>query len=204
MPSERFSRAVEYARIAHAGQIRTGTDTPYLAHVLSVAALVLEHGGSEDQAVAGLLHDVVEDCGLAHADAIEREFGPLVRAIVMACTDGTAEEKDNAPDARGYGEWLRRKQAYLRHLEGAPDDALMVSGCDKLHNVRSIVGDLRDPAVGASVFGRFTGEVDGTLAYYEAVWRLLDRRQPGRWRDLEHEVTEMHRLIGRERRPLES
>jgi (p)ppGpp synthase/HD superfamily hydrolase len=89
--TDRFTRAVDYARIAHAGQVRKGTDIPYITHLLGVAALVIEHGGTEDQAIAGLLHDCIEDCGEEHDARIRAEFGETVARIVRACTDGTAE-----------------------------------------------------------------------------------------------------------------
>ena len=96
----RFTRAVDYARIAHAGQVRKGTSIPYLTHLLGVATLVIEHGGSEDQAIAGLLHDLLEDCGAHHEAIIRAEFGDAVADIVLACTDGTAEGKANTPPPR--------------------------------------------------------------------------------------------------------
>ena len=124
--TERFSRAVDYARIAHAGQVRKGTTIPYLTHLLGVATLVIEFGGSEDQAIAGLLHDTIEDCGAEHEVIIRAEFGDAVADIVVACTDGTAEGKSEhtTPEAR-KGDWLRRKQDYLAHLAEAPDEVLL-------------------------------------------------------------------------------
>lgn len=174
----RFTDAVDYARTAHAGQFRKGTDIPYLSHVLSVAALVLEHGGTEDQAIAGLPHDVVEDCGEEHAAVIRIRFGDDVANIVLACTDGTAESKGVHTDPESKrADWRARKQAYLAHLGAASDEVLLVSGCDKLHNARAIVRDLDDPAVGGSVFSRFTGGVDGTLWYYGALHDVLSARR---------------------------
>src|SRR5690349_2394613 len=113
MLTERFAAAVDYARIAHAGQLRKGTSIPYIQHLLGVASLVLEHGGDEDQAIAGLLHDVLEDCGEAHAATIGDRLGARVLAIVRGCTDGTAEGKAAVtdPDARRR-DWVGRKQAY--------------------------------------------------------------------------------------------
>lgn len=176
--TDRFTRAVDYARIAHAAQVRKGTAIPYLTHLLSVATLVIEHGGSEDQAIAGLLHDCIEDCGEAHEAVIRAQFGDTVARIVRACTDGTAEEKGGhtTPEAR-RADWLRRKQDYLVHLAEADDEVLLVSGCDKLHNALAIVRDLEDPAVGMKVFHRFTGGREGTLWYYQSLAELLGRRE---------------------------
>ncbi|MBS0382341.1 MAG: HD domain-containing protein [Proteobacteria bacterium] len=177
MLTERFTQAVDYAREAHASQTRKGTSIPYIAHLLGVASLVLDHGGDEDQAIAALLHDVVEDQGSHHEALIRNQFGERVADIVKACTDGTQEGKAAAstPEEKRR-DWERRKRTYLAHLEHADDDALLVSGCDKLHNARAIVGDLRDPEIGAAVFERFTGKRDGTLWYYRELARIFSAR----------------------------
>ena len=118
--TERFTHAVDYARVAHASQVRKGTRIPYLSHLLAVATLVIEHGGNEDQAIAGLLHDTIEDCGHAHEAAIPDRFGDAVAEIVLACTDGTAEAKSAPADAEARRrDWEARKQAYLAHLAEA-------------------------------------------------------------------------------------
>ena len=195
--TDRFARAVDYARIAHAGQTRKGTAIPYLTHLLSVASLVIEFGGSEDQAIAGLLHDTIEDCGEAHEAIIRAQFGDAVADIVVACTDGTAEGKATLVGAEAKKrDWMERKRAYLAHLAEAPDDVLLVSGCDKLHNARAIVGDLEDPDVGMNVFARFKGSVDGTLGYYESLHRTLQQRAAAIAPTLDAEVARMHRLAG--------
>jgi hypothetical protein len=195
--TERFARAVDYARIAHADQKRKGTDIPYLTHLLSVASLVIEFGGSEDQAIAGLLHDTIEDCGEEHEAIIRTQFGDAVADIVRACTDGTAEGKGThtTPEAK-KADWLRRKQTYLEHLAEAPDDVLLVSGCDKLHNARAIVGDLENPDVGMSVFERFKGGVDGTLGYYEFLREVFSERDCPAAFVLDATVGRMHDLAG--------
>ena len=174
--TDRFTKAVDYARIAHAAQMRKGTTIPYLTHLLGVATLVIEHGGSEDQAIAGLLHDVIEDCGETHESLIRAQFGDTVARIVRACADGTAEAKGAhlTVDAK-RADWLRRKQEYLQHLAEADDEVLLVSGCDKLHNALAIVTDLEDPNVGVNVFRRFTGDREGTLWYYQALLDVLVR-----------------------------
>lgn len=175
--SDRFTRAVDYARIAHAAQVRKGTSIPYMTHLLGVAVLVIEHGGSEAQVIAGLLHDLLEDCGAHHEPIIRTEFGGAVADIVIACTDGTAEDKGAFATLEAKrGDWLRRKQEYLTHLQHAPAEVLLVSVCDKLHNARSTVQDLEDPAVGATVFARFTGGAEGTLWYYRSLSSLFDQR----------------------------
>jgi len=197
--TERFTRAVDYARIAHAGQVRKGTDIPYLTHLLGVAALVIEHGGDEDQAIAGLLHDTIEDCGEAHAAIIRATFGDRVADIVEACTDGTAEGKGGHVDAEAKRQdWLRRKQQYLAHLGHAPDEVLLVSGSDKLHNALSVVADLENPGVGKAVFERFTGGRDGTLWYYASLSRVLAERTSPLAKRVGKAVDRMHALASAE------
>ena len=195
--SERFSRAVDYARIAHAHQVRKGSGIPYLYHLLAVASLVLEHGGNEDQAIAGLLHDVVEDCGSEHADRVRAEFGDHVAQIVIDCTDGTAEGKAAHADPEAKRrDWMARKLAYLEHLAHAPESTLLVSGCDKLHNARAILIDLEDRTVGQAVFARFTGGREGTLAYYQSLANIFSRRNVPVATQLESVVGRMHQLAG--------
>ena len=110
MLTENFSSAVSLAAQAHAGQVRKGSSIPYIAHPLGVASLVLEFGGDEEQAIAGLLHDVIEDGGAQFREPIQRLFGDRVLAMVETCTDGV-------PDASGKKEpWQERKERYLAHL----------------------------------------------------------------------------------------
>jgi GTP pyrophosphokinase len=152
---------------AHQTQARKGSAIPYLSHVLGVSSLVIEYGGDEDQAIAGLLHNVLEDCGIEHAEPIRERFGARVLSMVEACTDGT-------PDATGQkAPWRERKQDYLKHLEIVAQDVLLVSACDKLHNARAIAGDL---ASGQDVFARFKGGRDGTLWYYQSLLAIFEDR----------------------------
>lgn len=172
----RYSHAVEYARLAHVAQFRKGTAIPYVYHLLGVSSLVLEYGGNEDQAIAGLLHDVLEDCGGDHEATIRAQFGDAVAAIVKDCTDATATEKDAAATQEAkYADWQRRKRSYLAHLGAKPDASLLVSGCDKLHNARAILSDLQGDA-GLAVFGRFTAGREGTLQYYETLAQIFLKR----------------------------
>ncbi len=194
--SERYANAVDYAREAHAGQVRKGTLIPYFSHVLGVSALVLEHGGNEDQAIAGLLHDVVEDCGSSHAGVIRERFGDAVAAIVQDCTDGTAEQKSTATDlADKRADWYQRKQCYIAHLEHADAASLLVSACDKLHNARAIVADLENPEVGARVFARFTAGTSGTLWYYDTLASVFERHGAAAARALRREVRRMQTFV---------
>lgn len=191
----RFTEALDYARVQHAQQVRKGSGIPYLYHLLGVASLVLEHGGDEDQAIAGLLHDVIEDCGSRHEAVLRERFGDRVAGIVLACTDGTEESKAAAttPEEK-YQNWRARKLAYLEHLRGEGDDALLVSCCDKLHNALAIVCDLEDPVVGTKVFDRFTARRDGTLRYYQSVSEIFTQRSTRAARALDATVARMHAL----------
>ena len=182
----RFEDALVYATQKHSGQSRKSSDVPYVAHVLSVAALVLEGGGDEDQAIAALLHDVVEDCGGAPVLAEIRErFGERVARIVDGCTD--TDEEPKPP-------WRERKEHYLRHLQEGGEDVRLVSVADKLHNVRSIVSDYR--RLGEKVWERFTGRREGTLWYYRALLEvyLAGPRTP-QVEELERTVLELERLV---------
>lgn len=133
----RFSEAVRWASHLHADQCRKGTHIAYVSHLLGVASLVLEDGGTEEEAIAGVLHDAIEDRGASEAE-IRARFGSPVAEIVVECTD-TGGRRDAS-------EWKLRKQAYLDHLAGdaVSDGALRVSAADKLHNARSILVDLRE------------------------------------------------------------
>jgi (p)ppGpp synthase/HD superfamily hydrolase len=165
---QQLTAAAAFAFALHGEQRCKGTTIPYIAHLMSVAALVLEHGGDEDQAIAGLLHDAIEDVGPEQEAVIADRFGPRVAGIVRACTDA---------DIRPKPPWRLRKEAYIAHLEHADPDALLVSACDKLHNARAIVTDLR--TLGPAMFARFTGGKDGTLWYYGALAAVITRRLPG-------------------------
>jgi (p)ppGpp synthase/HD superfamily hydrolase len=202
--TQRFTEAIDYARIAHAAQFRKGSRIPYLYHLLGVASMVLEYGGNEDQAIAGLLHDVLEDCGEEHAATIRAQFGDVVGAIVEACTDGTVEGKAKAESGGTAVEhWRERKLRYLAHLRAESAEALLVSGCDKLHNARAILGDLEDPAVHVAVFERFTAKRDGTLRYYQSLAEILTARSAPMARVFDDTVARIHQLAGaNERRGL--
>jgi hypothetical protein len=195
--TDRFTAAVDYARLAHAGQTRKGSSIPYLSHLLGVASLVLDYGGSEEQVIAALLHDVIEDCGSQHEALIRAQFGTTVVDIVLGCTDGTAEGKAAHADAAArQQDWLLRKQRYLAHLAHAHEATLLVSGCDKLHNCRAIVIDQENPALGNAVFDRFTGGRDGSLMYYQLLADLFTQRGLPMATQLELSVRRMTALAG--------
>lgn len=191
--SQRLGAALAMAMEAHQGQFRKGTDIPYISHPMAVASLVIEFGGSEDQVIAGLLHDAIEDGGEAYAARIREAFGPAVLALVEACSDGTAESKAAAvtPEAK-QADWKRRKEDYLARLEIEGPAALLVTACDKLHNARAIVADLE--AIGPVVFDRFTAGKVGTLWYYREVESVLRERGSPAASKLSAVVREMGRF----------
>lgn len=168
MLTERIAKALALAVEAHDGQKRKGTNIPYMAHPMGVASIALDHGADEEQAMAALLHDAVEDGGPQYAKRIREQFGDRVANIVEGCTDGV-------PDANGKKEaWKLRKERYISHLQHASDDVLLVSGSDKLHNARAIVEDLL--RIGPAVFDRFTATQEQTLWYYETLSGVFSNR----------------------------
>lgn len=168
MLTQRFAQGLDLAVRAHDGQLRKGTAIPYIAHPMAVASIALEYGADEDQAIAALLHDAVEDGGAEFEQEIRERFGARVADLVMGCTDGI-------PDATGQKPpWKQRKEKYLTHLEMATSDVLLVSGSDKLHNARAILADLH--TVGEFVFDRFTASKEETLWYYTTLSEIFSRR----------------------------
>jgi (p)ppGpp synthase/HD superfamily hydrolase len=182
----RFQKAWLFAAQKHAGQARKASTIPYIAHLMGVAALVLEAGGDQDLAIAGLLHDVVEDCGGEKMlQAVRRRFGARVATIVEGCTDAYVIPKP---------EWRDRKQAYISRLRKEDSDTRLVSAADKLNNLRSILSDYRE--IGESVWSRFNGGRDGTLWYYRTLLDEFMRDKPNRiTRDLDLAVNELEALV---------
>jgi len=152
--TNRFVEALGYGAELHLHQRRKG-------HLLSVAAIVIQHGGGEDEVIAALLHDAVEDQGgLPRLDEIRDKFGERVARIVDGCTDSY--------EARGEKrEWGERKRAYIEKVAHEPEDVRLVSAADKLANAREILSDYR--VEGDAVFDRFSGRKDGTLWYYRTL-----------------------------------
>lgn len=185
MLTPRFADALSYAFELHADQTRKGVETPYIAHLLSVCALVIENGGDEDQAIAALLHDAVEDQGgLSTLEAIGERYGGHVAQIVAGCTDAYTNPKPP---------WRTRKEVYLAELRLADADIQLVSLADKLHNARCILMDLQQS--GKVVWGRFNGGKEGSLWYYRS---LADFFAGSPYRglagELERVVAELERL----------
>jgi (p)ppGpp synthase/HD superfamily hydrolase len=183
---ERFEQALQMALELHRTQPRKGSGVPYVGHLLGVTAVVIETRGSEDEAVAALLHDAAEDQGgYETLELIRARFGDLVARTVEECSDSFGEPKPP---------WRERKRAYLERLEEASDAALHVSLADKLHNVRAIVLDYRE--VGERLWGRFNAERDEVLWYYRSLAATFTRLRPGALAtELSEAVRELERLV---------
>jgi (p)ppGpp synthase/HD superfamily hydrolase len=187
--SARFNDALYLAADLHKCQARKGTKVPYVAHLLAVCSLVLEAGGDEDQAIAALLHDAVEDQGGEHTrQFIEAKFGKRVAGVVSECSD---TDEDPKPPWRG------RKERYLDHLRRASDDAVLVSLADKVHNTSAVLADYRE--LGEKLWGRFNAPKADQLWYYRSLVVRFRERRNGRLVDeLDSVVTELEKLCGTE------
>ncbi len=178
MPTERFDAAVTMARTVHGGQTRKGTDIAYLSHLLAVAGLLMEHGATEDQVIAGLLHDAIEDATTFDGapitgDDVEAmicdEFGDQVADMVVDCSDASADGTGHKPP------WRERKEAYLEHLENeVSDEAVLVSLADKVHNARAIAHD--HDRLGDALWDRFSASSAESAWYYRSLAEVYARR----------------------------
>ncbi len=188
MLTERFERALAFAAHLHRDQRRKGAGVPYVSHLLAVCALTLDYGADEDEAIAALLHDAIEDQGgpVARAQILSR-FGPRVTEIVDGCTD-----TDESPKPA----WRARKEAYVTHIATASRSVRLVSACDKLHNARSLSRDYR--VLGEELWQRFTGGRSGTLWYYRAMTEALRAAGSSELvEELDRAVTELESLVDR-------
>jgi (p)ppGpp synthase/HD superfamily hydrolase len=189
-PSERLIEALAVATRLHATQVRKSTTIPYVSHLYGACSIALDYGANEDEAIAALLHDAIEDADDTQAarEAVAA-FGPRVLHIVEACTDGTPGPDGKKPP------WEQRKEAYLRHLATADGGVLLVSASDKLHNARSILADLRrDPE---QLWTRFNASRDQTLRYYRGLVEAFRANALSRQDlvdELDRTVTEIERM----------
>ena len=191
MDQTRITEGLAFALHAHDGQTRKGTSVPYIAHPLGVASLVMEAGGTDDEVVAALLHDAVEDGGEELIDPIREAFGEGVLGIVLECSDAVVPKGADKPG------WWERKRSYIDRVANASPGAVLVTTADKLHNARAIEADLR--AVGDEVFARFTAGRKGVLWYQRAITEALEGnpQAPRRMLDeLGRTVDEIERLAG--------
>ena len=176
MTTPRYAKAVALATSAHMGSFRTGTNVPYISHPLAVSAMAMEYGGSEDVAIAAVLHDVVEDCGRGFIIPIREEFGLHVADLVMAVSH------------LGKGTWKEKRIEYLAHLARSSDEVLLIAGSDKLHNARAIVSD------GPTVFAKFKAPKEDVLWYYTELASIMEARGPPMAAALSETVAKMKEL----------
>ena len=185
--SGRFVDALEAAAVMFADRKRKGCDIPYISHLLGTCAIALEHGASEDEAIAALFHDAIEDIeDKAKVRAVVGLFGPEVLRIVEACSD-----TDKFPKPP----WEERKTAYVKRMETADRSVLLVSAADKLHNARAIAADLR--RYGPALWERFSAPRERQLWYYRALLAIFRKRltdRPALANELEREVDEMEKF----------
>lgn len=193
--SDRFAEALQFTFELHRRQRRKGSGIPYMAHLMGVSALVLEDGGSEEEAIAGLLHDAPEDQGgRAVLEQIRLRFGEAVARIVDGCSDTV--EMPKPP-------WRERKERYIAHLKEAPLDVLRVSLADKLYNARTILADLNRE--GDAVWERFKGGKSGTLWYYRALVNAFESRtSPRMLAELQKVVSQIELLANAPKPPADA
>ena len=192
----RFEQALVFASQKHRTQTRKGTAIPYIAHLMQVAGLALENGAKEDEAIAALLHDVMEDQDVTQEE-LTRRFGPEVAAIVAGCSDSASSDK--AP-------WKERKEAYIAHLLTASPSVRLVSSCDKLHNARAILADYQN--LGESLWSRFNAGRDELVWYYGSLLTAFREAAQTQGepesrvvKELALTLDELHRLTEQKPRP---
>ena len=188
--SPRVVEAFAYAYALHRTQVRKGSRVPYITHLMEVAAIVGRYGGDEDQFIAALLHDAVEDQGGRKTlSAIRERFGPKVAEYVEGCTDSYEIPKP---------EWRERKTKFIEITVSAPPKQKLIIAADKLHNARSILSDLHEK--GDKAWAIFKSGRDEVLWYYaEMVCALSSGWSHPILRELADTVDTMQRLAVRPR-----
>ncbi|HEU5097991.1 MAG TPA: HD domain-containing protein [Roseiflexaceae bacterium] len=186
--SPRYDAALAFAARAHRNQLRKGSDLPYFAHPVHVSIILIRHGFGEDLTIAGLLHDVVEDTDTP-LQAIAAEFGDDVARLVEAVSETKSVDGAELP-------WEQRKAEKLAHLRSGGPDVAALKAADAIHNVRSIVADLRN--AGPSVWDRFKRGPTPTLGYYHAILDGVHAKLGGHAivAELEQAVAELERMAG--------
>lgn len=196
--TDRISAAFALAALVHEKQKRKSTDIPYISHPMAVAAQVSVWGGSEDQFIAALLHDVVEDGGAQYMPVIEEHFGKHVLDLVMACSDAAPQR------GQPKGAWIERKEKYIANLRSAADEVLLISAADKWHNLASILADAQQ--LGEVVFDRFirqdferTDKKKMVLWYYKELLAVYRERNVPVVVELENLLSEIENVTGQKR-----
>jgi len=196
--TDRISAAFALAALVHEKQKRKSTDIPYISHPMAVAAQVAVWGGSEDQFIAALLHDVVEDGGAQYMPVIEEHFGKHVLDLVMACSDAAPQR------GQPKGAWIERKEKYIANLRSAADEVLLISAADKWHNLASILADAKQ--LGEAVFDRFirqdferTDKKKMVLWYYKELLAVYRERNVPVVVELKNLLSEIENVTGQKR-----
>lgn len=196
--TDRISAAFALAALVHEKQKRKSTDIPYISHPMAVAAQVSVWGGSEDQFIAALLHDVVEDGGAQYMPVIEEHFGKHVLDLVMACSDAAPQR------GQPKGAWIERKEKYIANLRSAADEVLLISAADKWHNLASILADAKQ--LGEVVFDRFirqdferTDKKKMVLWYYKELLAVYREQNVPVVVELENLLSEIENVTGQKR-----
>lgn len=194
----RISAAFALAALVHEKQKRKSTDIPYISHPMAVASQVSVWGGSEDQFIAALLHDVVEDGGAQYMPVIEEHFGKHVLDLVMACSDAAPQR------GQPKGAWIERKEKYIANLRSAADEVLLISAADKWHNLASILADAKQ--LGETVFDRFirkdferADKKKMVLWYYKELLAVYRERNVPVVVELENLLSEIENVTGQNR-----
>ncbi len=180
----RFEEALVFAAQKHKAQTRKGTSIPYIAHLMQVSGIALENGADEDEAIAALLHDVMEDQDVTQEE-LTRRFGPAVAAIVVGCSDSASTNKP---------EWKQRKDVYISHILTASKSIRLVSSCDKLHNARAILADYQE--LGDDLWSRFTVGQGDILWYYRSLVDKFQEAQAQQGEPPSRVVAELARVVG--------
>jgi (p)ppGpp synthase/HD superfamily hydrolase len=196
--TDRISAAFALAALVHEKQTRKSTNIPYISHPMAVAAQVAVWGGSEDQFIAALLHDVVEDGGAQYMPVIDEHFGKHVLDLVMACSDAAPQR------GQPKGAWIERKEKYIANLRSAADEVLLISAADKWHNLASILADAKE--LGEVVFDRFirqdferTDKKKMVLWYYKELLAVYRERNVPVVVELENLLSEIENVTGQKR-----
>lgn len=196
--TDRISAAFALAALVHEKQKRKSTDIPYISHPMAVAAQVSVWGGSEEQFIAALLHDVVEDGGAQYMPVIEEHFGKNVLDLVMACSDAAPQQ------GQPKGAWIERKEKYIANLRSAADEVLLISAADKWHNLASILADAK--RLGETVFDRFirkdferADKKKMVLWYYKELLAVYRERNVPVVVELENLLSEIENVTGQKR-----
>jgi len=196
--TDRISAAFALAALVHEKQTRKSTNIPYISHPMAVAAQVAVWGGSEDQFIAALLHDVVEDGGAQYMPVIEEHFGKHVLDLVMACSDAAPQR------GQPKGAWIERKEKYIANLRSAADEVLLISAADKWHNLASILADAKQ--LGEAVFDRFirqdferTDKKKMVLWYYKELLAVYRERNVPVVVELKNLLSEIENVTGQKR-----